>query len=131
MMIVPTYVAPSAIEGVGLFAAAPIPAGTVIWVIEEKLDLLVTEEELAGLPELQRQFIERYGYRHMTRPGVFVLEFDNGRFMNHAERPNTEFTDPHRGWAIRDIAEGEELTCDYGEFDPSYEMLPGRNFVAA
>ena len=131
MMIVPTYVAPSPIEGVGLFAAAPIPAGAVIWVLEEKLDLLLSEAELTALPQLQRGFIERYGYRHMTKPGMFVLEFDNGRFMNHADDPNTDFTDPHKGWAIRAIAEGEEITCNYGEFDPAYAMLPGRSFVAA
>jgi uncharacterized protein len=131
MMIVPTYVAPSPIEGVGLFAASAIPAGAVIWILEERLDLLLGDSDLAALPELQRGFIERYGYRHMTKPGVFVLEFDNGRFMNHADRPNTEFTDPDKGWAIRDIAEGEEITCNYAEFDPTYEMLPGRNFVAA
>ena len=31
MLCVPTYLAPSAIEGFGLFAARPIPAGTVVW----------------------------------------------------------------------------------------------------
>ena len=49
-----------------------------VLVLEEKLDLLLSESELSALPELQRQFIERYGYRHMTKPGLFVLEFDNG-----------------------------------------------------
>ena len=131
MMIVPTYVGPSAIEGVGVFAAAPIRSGSAIWQLSESLDLLLTDAELAELPALQRDFIERYGYPHMTRPGLTVLEFDNGRFMNHDPSPNTDFTSPKIGWAIRDIAEGEEITCDYGEFDPSFAMQPGRNFVAA
>jgi SET domain-containing protein len=129
MMTVPTYVAPSAIEGVGLFAAAPIRAGDCVWVLNERFDVTLTSEELETLPELQRDFFERYAYRHMTRPGFLVLEFDNGRFMNHSGQPNTDFRDPHKGWAIRDIAEGEELTCNYAEFDPSYVMQPGRNFV--
>jgi hypothetical protein len=59
-----------------------------------------------------------------------VVEFDNGRFMNHAQSPNTDFTDANVGWAIRDIAAGEELTCNYSEFDPSFAMEPGRLFVA-
>ena len=133
MMIVPTYVGPSEIEGVGIFAAAPIKAGTAIWLLEEKFDLVVPATEVEKLPELQRGFIERYGYPHMTRPGLMVLEFDNGRFMNHSQSPNTDFTRPDMAWAVRDIAEGEEITCDYAQFDPGFAqertMLPGRSFV--
>lgn len=129
MMIVPSYVGPSKIEGVGVFAAAPIAAGSAIWELSEALDLLLTDAQLAQLPPLQREFIARYGYPHMTRPGLTVLEFDNGRFMNHDPWPNTDFTSPAIGWAIRDIAEGDEITCDYGEFDPSFAMQPGRSFV--
>lgn len=130
MMIVPTYVGPSEIEGVGVFAAAPIRSGDTIWILEEKFDLLLPMADLAGLPDVQRQFLERYGYPHMTKAGILVLEFDNGRFMNHTETPNTDFRRPDIAWAIRDIAAGEEITCDYAEFDPSFEMLPGRSFVA-
>lgn len=78
---------------------------------------------------LQRQFVERYGYPHMTREGLTVLEFDHGRFMNHTDAPNTDFTDPNMGWAIRDIPAGAELTCNYAEFDPGFQMLPGRLFA--
>ena len=130
MMIVPTYVGPSEIEGVGIFAVAEIKAGAPIWILEEKFDLLLPVAELVTLPDLQRQFIERYGYPHMTRPGLLVLEFDNGRFMNHSDAPNTDFRNAEIAWATRDIAEGEELTCNYAEFDPNFEMQPGRNFVA-
>ena len=131
MMTVPTYVGPSPIEGVGIFATAPIAAGTAIWELSDDLDLLLTREQLARLPDLQRGFIERYGYPHMSQPQLTVLEFDNGRFMNHSPAPNTDFTRPEVGYAIRDIAAGEELTCDYGEFDPSFVMQPGRSFVGA
>lgn len=131
MMIVPTYVGPSGIEGVGIFAAAPITAGTAIWQLSDDLDLLLTREQLAQLPPLQREFIERYGYPHMSEPQLTVLEFDNGRFMNHSDAPNTDFTRPDVGYAIRDIAAGEELTCDYSEFDPTFVMQPGRSFVGA
>lgn len=131
MMIVPTYVGPSTIEGVGVFASEPIAAGSAIWVLDDSLDLLLSNDQLAQLPALQRDFIERYGYPHMTHRGLTVLEFDNGRFMNHSEQANTDFRDPATGWAIRDIAAGEEITCNYAEFDPSFVMQPGRNFCAA
>lgn len=131
MMIVPNYVGPSEIEGVGIFADAPIKAGQPIWLLDERFDMQLHETEIELLSEVQRSFVERYGYRHMTEPGICVVEFDNGRFMNHSDRPNTDFRDARVGRALRDIARGEELTCDYGEFDPSYTMQSGRMFVPA
>lgn len=50
MMIVPTYVAPSEIEGVGIFATSAIKAGTAIWELSDDLDLLLTREQLARSP---------------------------------------------------------------------------------
>lgn len=123
-MTVPTYVGPSAIEGVGIFAAEPIAAGSRIWVLDTALDRLLSDAEVAALHPLQQEFAARYGYPHMTLPGFTVIEFDNGRFMNHSPQPNTDFTDPEIGWAIRDIAAGEEITCDYGEFDPGFSLQP-------
>lgn len=129
MMIVPTYVGPSAIEGVGIFAAEPIQSGSAIWTLNEQFDHLFHPSEVDAMDALMRGFVERYGYPHMTQAGITVVEFDNGRFMNHCDQPNTDFTDPNIGWAVRDIGAGEELTCDYREFDPGFVMLPGRVFV--
>ena len=39
------------------------------------------------------------------------------------------FSDPDAGYTLCDIDAGEELTCNYGEFDPGFEILPGRRFV--
>ncbi len=128
MLIVPTYVGPSEIEGVGIFATEFIPAGTDIWLLDERFDHIVPTADIRTMPPALSTMMERYGYPHMTRPGYTVVEFDNGRFMNHSDEPNTNFTQPDRGWTIRDVAAGEELTCDYGEFDPSFVMLPGRRF---
>jgi SET domain-containing protein len=130
MLLVPTYVGPSAIEGVGVFAAAPIPRGTQIWLLDESFDRILGDEEIEALGGPQRDFVERYGYPHTTKPGLTIIEVDNGRFMNHSAQPNTDFTNPAAGLAIRDIAEGEEITCNYEEFAPGTEMLPGRYFVA-
>ena len=131
MLLIPNYVGPSAIEGVGVFAAAPIAKGTVIWSLDERFDQVLSAADIAELGEEQRNFVERYGYPHTLRPELTIVELDNGRFMNHADDPNTEFTDPAIGWTIRDIAEGEEITCNYAEFEPDFAMLPGRFFVRA
>jgi SET domain-containing protein len=131
MMLVPTYVAPSRIEGVGVFAAEPIPAGALIWQLEPRLDRLIARGEVAALPPALQDFVERYSYPYPHDPEQLIVEVDNGRFMNHSERPNTVFSDPDAGYTLRDIAAGEELTCNYAEFDPSFEILPGRHFVQA
>ena len=131
MMLVPTYVAPSQIEGVGVFAAEPIAAGTLIWRLDPALDRLIHGRDIATLPPLFQKFVERYGYPYPHDPQVLIVELDNGRFMNHADAPNTCFSDPDVGFTLRDIEAGEELTCNYAEFDPNFEMMPGRAFLRA
>jgi SET domain-containing protein len=131
MLLIPTYVAPSAIEGVGVFAAEAIPAGATIWQLDPAFDRLIRGAEVEGLPAIFQQFVERYGYPYPHDPSVLVVELDNGRFMNHSEAPNTRFDNPDAGFALRPIGPGEELTCNYSEFDPSFEMLPGRFFGTA
>jgi SET domain-containing protein len=120
-MLVRTYLSNSTIEGVGIFAAEPIKAGAVIWSLEPKFDVFFSEEDIEKLPPHMQDFIARYSYPHLLKRGVWVLELDNGRFMNHSDRPNTDFTEFERGYAIRDIAAGEEITCNYYEFDPTFQ----------
>jgi SET domain-containing protein len=131
MMLIPTYVAPSRIEGVGVFAAEDIPAGALIWKLDPHLDRLLTGAAIAALPEVHQAFVERYGYPYPHDPSMTIVELDNGRFMNHSTAPNTRFSDPDAGFTKIAIPAHEELTCDYAEFDPSFQILPGRQFVSA
>ncbi|MES2783055.1 MAG: SET domain-containing protein-lysine N-methyltransferase [Pseudomonadota bacterium] len=129
MMLVSTYVAPSPIEGVGIFAAVNIPAGSEIWRFSAAFDRTFTADELEELDEVQREYVARYGYTHMEDRSLTVVETDNGRFMNHSDHPNTDFTRPDVGYAIVDIPAGTEIVCDYGDFEEEFAMLPGRKFV--
>lgn len=131
MLLVPTYIAPSKIEGVGVFAEQDIPAGARIWRLDPALDRLIRQEDLPSLDPHFQRFCERYSYPYPHDTSVLIVELDNGRFMNHSDAPNTVFSDPDAGFAIRDIAAGEEMLCNYAEFDPTFEMLPGRRFLAA
>ena len=131
MMLIPTYVAPSRIEGVGVFAAEDIPAGVLIWRLDPQLDRLLSREEIAVLPEVHRTFVERYGYPYPHDSSITIVELDNGRFMNHSTAPNTRFSDPDAGFTRVAITAHEELTCNYAEFDPNFQILPGRQFVSA
>ena len=44
---------------------------------------------------------------------------DNGRFTNHSAKANVGACVDHSNdsYALREIADGEELTCDYSGFD--------------
>ncbi len=132
MMLVRTYLSNSSIEGVGIFAAEAISAGDLIWRLEPKFDVSFTEADIEKLPAHMRDFIQRYSYPHMRNPGIWVLELDNGRFMNHCETPNTDFTGFEFGYAIANIAAGEEITCNYSEFDSSFRgMFPAVSHIPA
>ena len=120
-MLVKTKLGPSRIHGLGLFAAEFIQKGKPVWEFTKGLDLRFTEEELQKLPELARENILHYCY-HDIADGAYVLCFDDGRFFNHSENPNVgDIEVPGREQevfaALHDIQVGEELTCNYREFD--------------
>lgn len=124
MLLVSTYVAPSKIEGIGVFAAEPIKKGALIWRLEPSFDRLIPVDKYEAAPPHLKDLLDRYAYPSPDRPGFIVYEVDNGRFMNHSETPNTDFSDAGGATALRDIAAGEELTCNYSDFFKDYELLP-------
>ncbi len=79
-----------------------------------------------------RAAIETYTYVH-PQTGLFVYCLDNARFMNHSDDPTTagvhsEGSIEGHDVAVRDIAEGEELTCDYRLFDADFAKKLGLAF---
>lgn len=123
MMLVPTYLAISDIHGVGLFSAEPIVKGTHVWEHMVGLEVVIDPAKLPTYPEPVQLYLKRYCYPHPLEAGKWVLDGDNGRFYNHSEDPNCDFKQPMFGIAIRDIAKGEELTCNYNDFDPGFEFI--------
>ena len=120
MLTVSTYLAPSAIEGLGVFAGEFIERGRLFWSLNPKFDIFVYPEEIGTYPAHMRDYIARYTYPHLEMPGVVVLDADNGKFMNHSLAPNTDFRIFDEGYALVDIAVGDEITCNYHEFDPGF-----------
>jgi uncharacterized protein len=105
----------SPIHGSGLFAREIIPAGTVIWELTPGFDCEMTPREFDGLDPASREAIRRYVYTDMET-GMIVLCQDDARYMNHADRPNTR-TVGRQTIALVEIRPGEEMTCNYAEFD--------------
>jgi SET domain-containing protein len=120
MLVVRTYVAPSGIEGLGVFAAEAVEAGAVLWRPDPRFDLAIAEAERDAGPPALKDLLDRYSYPCPLRPGTLIYETDNGRFMNHSDEPNTDFSREGKGVATRAIAPGEEITCDYAQFHSGF-----------
>lgn len=124
MMLIRSYVAQSAIDGVGLFAAEPVAKGALVWRLDPAFDRVIPRTFLDEAPDCLKDYLYRYAYPHRDDPALLVLEVDNSRFMNHAADANTDFSEWGEGRALRDIAAGEELTCDYAGFYEDFELMP-------
>ena len=116
MMTVRCYLAPSLIEGFGVFASVPIKAGDEVWRYNPDFDLSYPIEKIANAPDHIREFMDRYTYVNPFDPTKVILDADEARFMNHSDYPNVDFTSDISGRALRDIAADEEFTCDYACF---------------
>jgi SET domain-containing protein len=128
MLRVPTYIASSSIAGMGLFAATRLPAGCVIWEYTDGIDWRIGPDELELFPEPYQSRMRHYLYQEDS--GIYVLCGDNAKYMNHAEDPNCD--DPEGAYTVtnRVVRAGEELTCDYRNFDLEARTL-GVHFGAA
>jgi SET domain-containing protein len=120
MMTVPTFLKASSIEGIGVFAVELIPSGSLVWKLDDRFYSIIAREELPNLPTIMQEHFKRFGWPHMKKVGFVCCDIDNGRFMNHSDDPNTDFRDAELAWAIKDIFPGEEITCNYRDFDPLF-----------
>jgi SET domain-containing protein len=122
MFLVRTYLAPSRIHGLGVFAGEDIAAGQALWRFTPPVDQVLTFALVESLPPAQREVLETYTYESSYFGEGLVLNGDHARFLNHARDANTD-NSGEVTLAARAIAKGEEITCDYGVccegFDPS------------
>ena len=88
MLIVKTILAPSAIEGLGLFAGQHIPKGTIVWQFVPGVDAIFDAAEIERLPEVTQDICRRYAYYDRAN-NKYVLCGDDARFENHSDDSNT------------------------------------------
>ncbi len=125
--MVRTKVKPSTIPGagLGLFADEFIPKNKVTWRFCPGYDLVISEEDIFRMSEESRQQFLNYCYFD-KRTRHFILCGDDERFINHSKNPNiiqgTEGGEIEGvEMAGRDIQKGEELLCNYYDFDADAE----------
>lgn len=127
MLVVKTKIAPSKIQGIGLFADQFIAKGTVTWKFDLRFDLYFSTDQVNDMPATQKELILTYAYLSKVS-GKYVYSIDNTRFTNHSANPNiAEDASLSQGEeeictvATRDIEIGEEMTVDYRAIDSSDE----------
>jgi hypothetical protein len=118
MLLVSTSVKPSPIHGLGCFTNERIVQGQVVWQYDARLDRRIPMADLAALPPAAQDFLRMYGYLEVCEDGeVYTLCGDHAKHMNHSPAANLTNVSSELDRASRDIEAGEELTCNYYDFD--------------
>jgi len=113
MLKVKTYIAPSSIEGIGLFADEDIKKDSIIWEFDEGFDLKIPKDKLERISDIKKAYLMKMGW--FQGDELYVC-CDNATFINHSETPNiSEFC--HELFATRDILKDEEIVEDYKDMD--------------
>jgi SET domain-containing protein len=120
MMLIETCVRPSGIHGLGLFTVRPVSRGTPIWRFEPGFDHDFSPAQFAALPLLAQKHTRWFCFVSRL-DGHVILSGDHACFINHSPAPNTgalpDAPPPVVTVALRDLAPGEEITCNYFDYD--------------
>ncbi len=117
------HVAPSGLDGVGLFAIKDIPKNTNILVeFDGRLDFSLSEnlmiEEVPDIWDVMKKY---YTVSSCKDPNAVIrlypyFKLSHTHYLNHSDDNNLKYDSVDSLIAVRDIIKGEELTINY--FDP-------------
>jgi len=110
--------------GVGVRATAALPVGTLLWV-RDSVDVVLEPAEVERLEPTLRAVVRRLGYRNAG--GQWIVCWDAGKHVNHSCAPTMRGVGHDAMLAVRPVAAGDEITCDYAEcnLDEPLECLCG------
>jgi hypothetical protein len=127
MLLIDVYIDKSPIQGLGVFAKQAIAKGAQVWTLDLRFDRLIEVELYESMTGSVKSYLDRYCYPRRSDPRYIVFEADDARYMNHSDEPNLDFGPGDVAYALRDIAAGEEITCDYNVFfEGGFEFLGDR-----
>ena len=116
-----TYIAPSKIAGVGVFAMRDIKKGAKLYTDTAMriYNLPIAYFEYLR-PEIAKLLLERWP--QIVNGSNFIYPDTRIQaFMNHSDDPNYNAVDDV---ALRDIAKGEEITEDYKKIQGYAQVFP-------
>ena len=115
MLTINTYLAPSPVHGIGLFAAEYIQAGSPVWKFNRYIDKIFKREVFLDIcNRLDSCSLHHLLNSSYARGGRYFYLTDNARFINHSEKSdNICFADDYMEIALRDIQPHEELLENY------------------
>jgi SET domain-containing protein len=114
MLTVKTYLAPSSIHGIGLYAAEFIPAKSIVWQYNEHIDYIYSEDIFLNIcRNIHENTLLHLLNCSYKRSGRFFYLTDNARFINHSDLANIAFVDDYSEISIREIKPNEEILENY------------------
>jgi hypothetical protein len=116
------FLAPSTIQGLGVFTWVPVAQGNLIFPYDVVEDcVLITDPPPEGPLKV---IVNRYGIE--TKEGIWIPSDLNRMgvwwFINHSSEPNIGYLG-NDIVAARDLVAGEELTIDYRTLDADFSNL--------
>lgn len=105
--------------GLGVYASAPIPKGTIVYV-KDPFEIEITPQQFEALSDFLKEVAEKYSY--IDNRGVRIVSWDLAKYVNHSCDPNTISTGYGFEIAVSDIAKGEQITDEYGLLNIEHEM---------
>ena len=118
MFVVETYLDKSEGKGIGVFSKNFIKKGELIWEFKPGLDIKIHVNDLPNLNGVHTETIDKYFWKE----GDYLFSScDLSIFQNHSDNPNSVVFTENQMIASRDINEGEEILCNYKEFDDLFD----------
>jgi SET domain-containing protein len=114
MLLVDTYIGPSDIHDIGLFAAERIKKGTPVWEYNQNTSQVFWKKQFLSVccgPSLPA-ILEFIDHSYIKEGNVYYLN-DRTKFINHSVDPNIAFKTSKLEIAIKNIGKGEEITENY------------------
>src|ERR1017187_5098618 len=93
MLLIPTELRESKIQGVGVFyiGKEPIPAGKLVWEFQPRFDGAWYDYEVLDLPP-EAQVHLYFNMWKSKHSHLYLLCGDNMKYVNHSKTPNTFFS---------------------------------------
>ena len=114
----------SAHHGIGLFVDEALTKGQLIYTPSPRLDVNLTQEEFDSLEKREQEEMQYWGFFD-TNNQKWHVDFDVSHFINHSYEATVTQHPEHSDTylvATRDVAQGEELTQNYLEFETEEDL---------